>query len=295
MSLLSDLSAGTPLLEYSQAASQWSINPVGPFLAPLVPTPTAVGRYKQWTRLDRFKIPRTERAVGGEAVDLGIIGVDATFNCQPHGTNVPLDRSVGEPDLKVLRADANSYSRDVAQLKHAQLAINAALAAAGAGTAKVWSGAQDPQPDIDTAILSVMKLSKSPVVGVLFGAGAWQIFNANSNVRSRSPGGFTYALQPALFAGQSEYRTSYYMVDTTPDGVAESIGFLLDATVLIFARSNNPSRVDPSALKTFVVVSDKMVQSEAPSRDGRRLLVKNDWCHDVKVTNAAGIIRLNIS
>jgi len=295
MSIISLVSAEIPLLEYSQGASQFSQQPVGLFLAPLLPVETAVGWYKAWTDRDRFWLPKTERAMGGQASDFGLVGVDTQYECTAHGVNYPVDRVLGEQQRGLQVRDGELYTKEVAQLKHATLAINKALAAAGAGTAKVWSGASTPVQDVDNEILTVMKRAKSPNIGVLFGATAWHLFKNNSSVLDRSAGALRWETNPSLFHGSAEYRTAYVVTDTKPEGVAESIAFLLDANVLIFARCATPNRRDQSFMKTFALVSDAVGYDLATRKDGRVDLVKFDWSHDVRVTNTTAVSRLNIS
>src|SRR5438309_8923793 len=134
MSIISLVSAEIPLLEYSQGASQFSQQPVGLFLAPLLPVETAVGWYKAWTDRDRFWLPKTERAMGGQASELGLVGVDTQYECTAHGVNYPVDRVVGEQQRGLQVRDGDVYTREGAQAQHGTLPMNKALAAAGAGS-----------------------------------------------------------------------------------------------------------------------------------------------------------------
>jgi hypothetical protein len=83
--------------------------------------------------------------------------------------------------------------------------------------------------------------------------------------------------------------------DTAPEGKAESVSFLLDAAVLVFARRSNPTRRDPSFMKTFRLAGQYMVPGSYVREDGRVEVAKFDWSEDVKVTNALAAVRLNIS
>ena len=98
-----------------------------------------------------------------------------------------------------------------------------------------------------------------------------------------------------LFIGTPEVRTSYMVYDTTPEGKAASMSFVLDTAVLIFARKPNPTRRDPSFMKTFRLMDKYMVPGSYLRDDGRVEVAKFDWSEDVKVVNSAVASRLNIS
>jgi hypothetical protein len=144
-------------------------------------------------------------------------------------------------------------------------------------------------------------------VGVLFGATAWKIFKNQEKVRGRfvvGNGGGKASLGLAvpteqsasqMFVGTPDVRTSYMIYDATAEGLAESISFLLDSTVLIFARKEAPSRRDPSFMKTFRLMNRFMVPGSYMRDDGRVEVAKFDWSEDVKVTNSAACVRLNVA
>jgi hypothetical protein len=83
--------------------------------------------------------------------------------------------------------------------------------------------------------------------------------------------------------------------DSAPEGKAAGIEFLLDNTVLIFARKDAPSRRDPSFMKTFRLMNKFMVPGSYMRDDGRVEVAKFDWSEDVKVTNNAACVRLNVA
>ena len=175
MSRLSDISASPVLREFAQGAAQSAIMPVADFLAPTIEVPTSVGRYKKYTEKDRFRIPNTLRSIGGRATELRFEVSDETYNCEPHALDYPVDNleKLESADLEnALREGAVAVS-EVAALEHEKTVIDAALAAAGAGTGKVWGSSADPVADVDAAIMDVIKAAKYGSlmgVGVLFGA-----------------------------------------------------------------------------------------------------------------------------
>lgn len=314
MSRLSDLTASPTIREYAQGAAQRAINPVADFLAPTVQVATSVGRYMQYTEKSRFRLPNTRRNPGGRAVELAFDATAATYNCQPNAIDYPVDileQGEAAPLENMLLEGAQAVA-EIAALSHEKAVIDAALAAAGAGTAKTWTGGtpSDPVDDIDAAILTVIKAARYGSlmgVGVLFGASAWRLFKNSSLVRSKfvvgqakGGGGAAFAIPTSEMAGQlllgnPETRVSLMVYDAAAEGLTDNPTFLLDGAVLIFARSPNPTRRDPSFMKTFRLMNQWMVPGSYLRDDGRVEVAKFDWSEDVKVTNSAAVVRLNPS
>ena len=312
MSRLSDLSASPTLREFAQGAAQSAIMPVADFLAPTVEVATSVGRFKCYTEKNRFRIPDTLRTLGGRAAELRFDATDATFNCEPHALDYPVDNleQLEADGLENMLREGAVAVAEIAALSHEKAVIDAALSAVGAGTSKTWNAAADPIADVDDAILSVIKAAKYGSlmgVGVLFGASAWKVFKNQDKVRGRfvvgngrNKGDLGLAVpteQSAsqMFIGTPDVRTSYMIYDVAPEGKAENISFLLDTAVLIFARKEAPSRRDPSFMKTFRLMNEFMVPGSYMRDDGRVEVAKFDWSEDVKVTNSTACVRLNIA
>ena len=177
---------------------------------------------------------------------LSFDAADATYNCQPNALDFPIDylEMIEEAALTNALTEGATIVAEVAALCHEQSVINTAISATSSGAiAKTWSGSNgsDPIDDIDAQILSVIKAARYGSlmgVGVLFGAGAWRLFKNAPNVRSRFVAAGDYAIPnvtPAeatkLFVGNPDVRTSYMVVDTTKEGLAPNIEFLLDTLV----------------------------------------------------------------
>lgn len=312
MSRLSDISASPTLREFAQGAAQSAIMPVADFLAPTVEVATSTGRFKSYTEKNRFHIPDTLRTLGGRASELRFEVSDATFNCEPHALDYPVDNleQLEADGLENMLREGAVAVAEVSALSHEKSVIDAALAAIGAGTDKVWNSAADPVSDLDDAILAVIKAAKYGSlmgVGVLFGATAWKLFKNQEKVRgrfvvgngrSKSELGLAVPTEQSasqMFIGTPDVRTSYMIYDVNPEGKAESISFLLDNAVLIFARKDAPTRRDPSFMKTFRLMNRFMVPGSYMRDDGRVEVAKFDWSEDVKVTNSAACVRLNIA
>ena len=310
MPSLASITSSPMLKEFAQGAAQSAVQPVADFLAPTVEVPTSIGRYKIYTERNRFIPPDTTRAIGGRATVLSFNATDATFNCVPNALDFPIDylEQIEEAALTNALMEGATIVAEVAALVHEQNVINAALSAtAPTALNKTWSGTNgsDPVDDLDQQILAVIKAARYGSlmgVGVLFGASAWRIFKNATNVRSRFVAAGDSAIPnvvPAeatkLFVGNPEVRTSYMVVDNSKDGLAPSIGFLLDTSVLVFARLQNPTRRDPSFMKTFRLMGNYMVPGSYVRDDGRVEVAKFDWSEAIAVTNSAAAQLVNVS
>lgn len=232
MSRLSEISAFPTLREFAQGAAQSAIMPVADFLAPTVEVATSVGRFKQYSEKNRFHIPHTLRTLGGRASELRFEATDATYNCEPHALDYPVDNleQLEAEGLEDMLREGVTAVAEMAALSHESSVINAALDAVGAGTAKTWNASVDPVADVDDAILSVIKAAKYGSlmgVGVLFGATAWKVFKNQEKVRGRfvvgNGGGKgsgnlglavpTEQSATQMFIGTPEVRTSYMIYE----------------------------------------------------------------------------------
>ncbi len=316
MSLLSQVSKKPTLVEYAQGLSQSAAQPVADFLAPTVPVATSVGRYKVYTDKDKFRIPKTLRSIGGRATELGFAVTDLTYNCLPHALDYPIDRleEMEEDGLENAMMEAARMISEVAALAHEQLVIQSAVnQLTASATAVTWSsGVSDPVNDIDGQILAVIKAAaygSAMGCGVLFGPTAWKNFKNNSNVRSKFVVGVgakgsptsaglaipTEEMVGGLFIGTPEVRVAYMVQDTAYEGLAQSFSFLLDNSVIIFARRDTPDRRDPSFMKTFRLAGQFMVPGSYVRDDNRVEVAKFDWSEDVKITNSTAGKMLTVS
>lgn len=314
MPRLDSISSKPTLQAFAQGAAQQFTQPVADFLAPTVNVSTLIGRYKKYTEKNRFRIPNTKRGMGGRAVRLVFEATDATYNCEPHAIDYPVDNleALEESGLENALMEGATATAEVAGLDHEVRVINTALTAIGAGTNKTWNASADPIDDLDSAILTVLKAAKYGSlmgVGVLFGTTAWKIAKNSSGVKGRfivaagsgKGGGGVGQVVPTiaefgnLLVAQPDVRASYMVVDTAAEGLPESINFVLDSSIIIFARLANPTRRDPSFMKTFRLAGQWMKPGSYTSEDGRSEIAKFDWSADVQVTNSAAAVRLNIS
>ncbi len=307
MSKLATFSSDPILTQYSQGAAQSATSAVADFLAPTVPVATSTGRFKEYTAKSRFRIPDTRRAIGGRATQIGFTAEDKNYNCAPHALDFPVDmleQLEGGDIINILQEGADICSQ-VGALAHEKSVVDAALTALGAGTALSIGGSDDIIAQIDASVLSVIKAAKMGGfmnVGVLLGAGAWRVAKNHASVRGRLISGSKRDLANvsledfgSLLISKCEARVSLMCYDNAAEGLDESINFVLDGDIIVFARVAQPTRFDPSFMKTFRLRNQWMKPGTYMREDGRAEVAKFDWSEDVQVTNAAAGIRRTVA
>jgi hypothetical protein len=311
MSKLAAVSAKPTLREYAQGAAQRAVSPVAEFIAPTVPVSTSLGKYKQYDEKNRFHLPSTERAIGGRATEVGFSASDATYNCSPHALDYPIDmlEKIEAEPLENMLMEGSQIVAEIAGLVHEKTVIDAAITAAGAGTALSVGSSDDVVDQIDAQILAVLKAAGYGAlmsVGIVFGAEIWKAIKNHVSVRNRfTVSGAARQASPlatltagdfaSTLLGQPEIKASFMVYDTAAEGVAKSLDFVLGKSLLVFARHANPTRRDPSFMKTFRLMGQFMVPGTYARDDGRVEVAKFDWSEDVKVTNSSAVKRLYIS
>ncbi len=305
-SAIAQIASNPVLKQYAQSRAKQVISSVADFIAPVVEVPVQIGRYKIWDEKHRFKIPDTRRANGGKATEITFGSHDGTYSCKPHALDVPWDvlelKEAEDYGMNLMQEGAD-LAAEVGALAHEKTVIETALTQVGAGT-NISTTADDPVSKIDDKIVDVIKACAYGglmSVGVLFGANAWKLFKNHPLVRARFTLGagatipnITETLASSLFLGNPEVKTTFIVEDTAAEGIAANLTFLLDTSILIFARSPNPTRRDPSFMKTFRLAGQWMIPGFWESPDGRVQVAKMDWSEDVKVANSSAAARLNL-
>lgn len=309
MSILSDLCANPTLQQYAQGAAQEAVNPIADFLAPVIPVSVPTGKYKVYTEKDRFQIPDARRAMGGPATQVRFEASDATFSCTPRAYDYPVDNleQLASEALENHLMEGARAIAEMAALSHEKNVIDAALAAAGSGTT-ISCAATDPIAALDSAILSVLKAARYGSlmgVGVVVGATAFLNIKNAAKVNARFVtgvratgavnGSLTEELLSSILLGNPDVRTSFMVYDSANVGQTSSINFVLDSDVLVFARKANPTRRDPSFMKTFRLADKYMVPGSYMSPDQRCEIAKFDWSEAIVVTNTSAVSRLTIN
>jgi hypothetical protein len=304
MSRLSDLSTNPELRAYAQGTARQNLSSIASFLAPVVEVSTNTGHFKKYDDTHRFKLPDTRRALRGAATVLNWNASDATYNCTPNAIDVPVDKLESLEAAYAMDAikEAADDAAEVAGLAHEQAVITKAMAAAGAGTNHNFTlDSVDPMAILDAAILSVSKAAKHSnlmEIGILMGPTAFLRYKGNKNVRAaKAGGGKTVSINlddvSQLQIGGVQAQMSTMIYDAAAEGLPQDIQFLLDSSILVFVRKANPTRRDPSFMKTFSLRSGILRPRVYESPDGRVDFAAFDWSEDVQVTNSLAITRIN--
>lgn len=308
MSKLSAVTSNPLIKEFAQGIARSSIQPIADFLAPTVNVPKAVGRYKVYdAAARRFQIPNTLRAIGGEATRIAFTASDASYQCEPRALDYPVDyleQYEGE-GLEDALKEAMVAVSELASLDHEKRVVDLATGAVAA-TNKTWNSSADPIADIDAAIRQIMlniNYGSLMDIGVLFGVDAWLIFKNHVNVRKDLPIGrkrdnlqvVDQSAARAMLLGEPETRVSFMAYNSAKEGKTPSPSFVMGSDVFVFARKAQPTRRDPSFMKTFRLQNRYLVPGSYEREDGRGEVAKFDWSEDPRVTNSAAAVRLHVS
>lgn len=308
MSKLSAVTSNPIIKEFAQGVARASIQPIADFLAPTVNVPKAVGRYKVYdAEARRFQIPNTLRAVGGEATRIAFTASDAAYQCEPRALDYPVDylEQYEGQGLEDALKEAMVSVAELASLDHEKRVVDTAVSAVSA-TNKTWNSSADPIADIDASIRQIMlniNYGSLMDIGVLFGVDAWLLFKNHDKVRKVLPVGRTkdslqvvdMASARSMLLGEPETRVSFMAYNSAPEGKTPDPAFLLGSDIFIFARKEQPTRRDPSFMKTFRLQNRYLVPGSYQREDGRGEVAKFDWSEDTKVVNTAAAIRLHVS
>jgi hypothetical protein len=99
----------------------------------------------------------------------------------------------------------------------------------------------------------------------------------------------------SLFVGGPKIMVSEIVEDTAGEGLAANYNYLLDNSVLAFVANSNPTRTDPSWIKTFRQTGNWLGPRYYVTEDQRGEVFGFDWAFDVKLTNAGAGTRINFS
>jgi len=144
-----------------------------------------------------------------------------------------------------------------------------------------------------------MKAAKNGApVKILWGMSAFKEFRNNAKVRGRfivgagRNGGNVGLVSPnlsdsgSLLITNPETQLSQFVYDSSAQGQAANIQFLLDNAVIVFASNSTPNRIDPSFMKTFARMGGFFRPGSYVTEDERDEVLKMDWTTQPTVTNS---------
>lgn len=298
-SRLAAIAAKTTVKEYSQGAAQEAVAPVADFLAPTVEVASDTGYFKKYTEKSRFRVPDTRRSIHGRATELGFDVSDASFNCKPNALDVPVDqleKDASDEAGVALLQEAADLGAEVGSLSHEKTVVDTAVTTLTPGVLNInFAADQDVVDQIDQRIIAIIKAARYGSmmgVGLLFGPTFFRRLKNHASIKGRFPVGKKEIVNPtvddimSLFIMKPEARLSAMVYDDAPEGKAEDIKFILDSNLIVFARKQNPTRRDPSFMKTFRRRGAWMAPRVYSRDDGRVEVAALDWSEDVQVTNS---------
>jgi hypothetical protein len=315
---MSQLATSPLLTNFAIARSQAAIRKVGNFIFPLCEVPDLVVRYKSYDEKHRFRVPNTKREIGGKATRLSFGGSDVTITLEPNALDFPIPNVDGLSDQGLeysmmegqsILADASGLSLEVEQINLAISTLTAGKKSIGYGVVATGVSTYDPIGDptngLDALIKSIMLVAPGVQIKVLFGTTAFFKFRQNTNVLkkyivssgSSGKSGNVGVVSPdisdvgRLLFGNPMVELSTMVSDTTPEGVASSLQFVLNDNVVVFASNDTPNRMDPSFGKTFARMGGFFRPGTYQTEDQRDQVLKMDWTTLPQVTNAqAGVL-----
>jgi len=305
---LSTIATSAWLRNYSQGAALSNVGKLAQFLAPTVNVSSPRFRYWKYDDQNRFKIIDTRRALHGGAKQYFMGGVEQSGELEAHALDYPIDEveQMADDTLQNTAKEGADETAHVFGLAHEKEVVDKALTAVGPGTdINVASSSVDVVDEFDKAIINLTKtakLSSMHPIRMLFGPNALRLLKNCESVRGRfkrgkgEQGGVAPAVSDllSLLIGDPEAMMTLSIYDSAQEGLTPNVDFMIDNSVLIFVGSNNPTRRDPSFMKTFRIRDSYMTPGTYRSQDGRVEFLKFDDLRLVAVTNSAACVRLNL-
>lgn len=300
---LRSIGSNPTLANFARDSSQGSIRKISEFLAPTVEVPTLTGQYKIYDAKNRYARPSTKRGIDGRANRIAFSAQDATYTLVPRALDFPIPNIEALNDAEIMNYAmyGTTLLADAAGLDDEAETLDLALATLGAGTdVNFLASGFDPIDYLDGVITDTMKAAKNGApIRVLFGITAWKRTKNNAQVTSRFNGVAKMLKSPdlpdvqAMLIGKPEVQLATMVQDTAAPGLAESISFMLDSSIIVFACNGNPNTMDPSFMKTFRLMGGFMKPGSYTTEDDRDEVLKMDWIQRKLVTNSAAAARIN--
>jgi len=316
-SILSQVSSRPTLREYAFGLSQSGVLPLAGFIAPTCTVSKSVGFFLRYTDKARFRRQDTRYSLDRPVTQVGREGLHVPYNCTPHALDFPISNleKMEAEDIENELMEGARILQEAAALDHEYSVINSALAAlpqSGAQyNATQWSGStgfSNPIADLDAAIKKVILGAggggSNMKIRIAFGFTAWLNCKNNPNISDKfvvaagAPPGIavpTVDMFGKFLMRNPQCMEAAMVQDVAPEGKLQSFGFLLDNDVIVFACQDEPTRLDPSFMKTFRLADKFMVPGSYVRPDGRGEVAKFDWSEDIQNTNTLAAFRLTIS
>lgn len=297
------------LVDYTVGMYNEKKNSVAEFISPTVRVPAASGYFKYYNDKEAFQALDTSRGVGGQAKVVQFNAQDKSYNVKPQALDCPIDQLLfKDADQTTAMITYESYLGElvsVALTSHESLVFNvvsnAVTAESGLGsgwsTASGSSATVNPLSEIEKAYYEIATNIGEFPNRILFGPNAWRYVKHAYYSRGLYP---MYANNDSevksFFSGMgqgAEIRVGIIGKGSNLGQSTRTITNIAGANdIYIFYASNNPSRLDRSAFKTFQMGRglDNINQYWSPER--RSDVLALDWNIDVQLTNPYAVKRI---
>lgn len=279
-------------------------------LSPVVPTGTTSGRYNKFDTTQAFVDYRktARRAVGGQANTIGFLSDAATFNADPFGLRVSIDKhertQVGDIASAVtLLEQSKSRTLTVNCLTAQAMEIITKVKASVSATAKLgaWKKADaDPIAEINSQIRAVWKATGMVPNKIDIDFGAWCVMVDHPKVRglmSTTNKAVTVdSVRPLLVNPAIDIM----IVDNgvlTGGGLANTsatVQGILGGSILVYYSSTMATQYDPSAFKTFSPSANLFTNVYTYREEPHLDWYENDWTCDNQVVSALLARRIDV-
>jgi len=296
----------TDLTDFASGVANDVASALANFIAPEVVVPTSIGRFKQFNNKQAFQVYSTDRAVGAPANRIQFDANTSTYNCKPQALEIGVDdaerlatvnQGIPIDDAKVrtliVAASLSHEDRVFAAVKNSVTAVS---------SVGVWSNSSnDPVKEINAQIESIATATGMMPNRIVFGLGAWRVFQDHPLVIARQPGAQLIGLSTdgaarMVLNPSIDIRIGVFSKDTTKFGAAKNVTNLVGAEVFIFYASASPDIYDPSFAKTFTTHSNGVAAVRSYRDERSRSTVHAvDWSEDIQIVSTESVRRLTIS
>lgn len=294
------------LPDYAFGIAQDCASALANFIAPEVVVSSPIGKFKKYDNKQSFQIYSTDRPIGGPANRILFDGTDINYNCKPQALEIGVDDAernpAGEFPEKIDEAKIRTLIT-AAAIAHEDRVISAIKSAVTAvGSVGVWSSASnDPIAEINAQVESIANATGVMPNRILFGLGAWRVFNDHAKVIARQPGAALIGLTPEGAAHftinpQIQIRIGVLAKDTTKMGATKSTQNIVGSEVFIFYANPEPDVYDPSFAKTFTTHAGSVTNLRSYRDERSRSIVHAiDWSEDIQIVSTESVRRITLS
>lgn len=279
------------------------------FIADLIfPTVTVMKQsnlYTKWSREDRLRINKTNRAPGTEAQRIEESVSSETYYCNNYALKsiIPIeDYANADPIyLDNLNTGKTELVMDGLLLDWEVRTANKVTSASNVGSFSAvgssWDGpGADPIGDVEVCIDNVHYTNGVKPNNIVFGLEAWKKFRRHTTVRDKilginNGGGYPNVSQVADLLEIENIQVGGSFKNSAAKGLTENLSKIWDDHVLIYYAPSNPSKDRPSFAYNFrwrqKDIPDMQVEIHAYDTRKKAKELEIGYYQDEKITGKA--------